>query len=163
MRIHRSVFSFLFSFLFAFFLVACGGGSSGGAGGGDPAFDITPYVGEWLGRIDAIITISGQSAPSTVENSVIVIGPQGQVIDPDSDPLCPSGTEGQIINSNPFSWSASYDCSGEGFGLCKVDETGTLTLVETTKATGGYTQTVTCPEVNIQFKIDANFAYIKQS
>lgn len=136
------------------FLSGCGGGSTtkGASGAG---FNITPYIGEWVGQIN------GPNAGQVFKDRFI-IGQYGGVIDIGADPECPSGLAGKIINSNPFEWVANVECFVAGAGVCRLTRKGTMRLSGGNRITGEYREDGYCGVANQPVTGFGDFSYLKE-
>ena len=135
------------------FVVSCGGGSTT-KGVGKSSFNTAPYRGSWEGPIYGT-NIQG------LAKYRFVIGEFGGVIELFENKQCPTGLNGKIINSNPFSWVSTYTCFIPGSGVCTVQEKGTLQLSGGDRIIGDFSQNGNC--ATYVFSHLGNFSYLKRS
>ena len=142
-------------------LSGCGGGGSDTGSGGDSSFDLTPFIGDWLGSINAVGTVFGQTVTFNKPLG-LNIRSDGLITNLDSDDRVCQGLESEFLTSNPYSWSDSYQCFSESIGLCEITETGTVTITGNT-AIGSITQDAICGAGNTPINIKGDFALTKQT
>lgn len=147
----------LLGFLVLFSLLSgCGGGGSTTKGAGSASF-IAPYVGNWSGEIN------GPNIYGFAKYSFNINQSAG-INDIRPDTQCPKGLSGKVINSNPFSWVAQFECFVSGVGICTVTETGTLRLSGGNWILGEYAQSGTCGVSTKQpFDYRGDFSLLKRS
>ncbi|MDA9982485.1 hypothetical protein N9H39_07060 [Gammaproteobacteria bacterium] len=152
--------NYLIAFVLSVFLVGCGGGGSTSGGGADANFDVAPYVGNWSGTQNGVITAFGQSTPFN-DTANFNIRSDGLISDLDpSDTVC-QGLEAEFITSNPYSWDDEYQCFLEGIGLCDVKDSGTFTATGDT-IIGSTNHDLICGAGNTPINIKTDYALTKQ-
>jgi hypothetical protein len=159
----------LFLVVISLTLIHCGGGSSStGAGTTDPAFDVSPFVGTWVGTLNATVTITstGQTVPVSQPWGVRIL-PTGQIasLEPTVGASPPQdvcqGLESAFLTSNPFTWNATYECIYRGIGKCSITEVGEVTITGNT-ALGTFSGNAVCGPGNVPVRIVGNFGLTKQ-
>ena len=159
----------LFVAIISLTLFGCGGGSSSsGVGATDPNFDVSPFVGTWVGTLNATLTITntGQTVPVSQPWGVRVL-PSGQIVSlepaagaPPPPNVC-QGLESAFLTSNPFTWNATYQCVYPGLGMCSITEVGEVTITGNT-ALGTFSGNAVCGPGSVPIRVVGNFGLTKQ-
>ena len=158
----------LFIVFVSLILIGCGGGgSSSGVGTTDPGFDVSPFVGTWLGTLNATVTITntGQSVPVSQPWGVRIL-PNGQIAGLEPAAGAPpanvcQGLESAFLTSNLFTWNVTYQCAYPGLGSCSITEAGEVTITGDT-ALGTFSGNAVCNPGNVPTRIVGNFGLTKQ-